>query len=165
MSAHFTITRGEPAHVAVHAECLGMPIHSTISGHVLSALVDGSLWYTINRMLERFVASAVPPAVLTAETRSLCTAIDLGEGMVHYVFTQPFHMADDERAHRIMRTINNNLPALEPLINAGSNPEERRAAWVELRKLASILQARIGESGALHGLEGISTINQASAAA
>lgn len=123
------------------------------------ALIDGLLWYSLNRRLEALwrAVQVVEPTIATKRGH------DVANGLYIYVTTVPFHDVPEEKQARILHHIGNYLPELDTLATRTGDkrvPVELAA----LKELATLLQTRIAyPNDAGHGLEGILTSYKAAA--
>jgi hypothetical protein len=127
----------------------GEPYTASLSGPVKMDLVDGLLWYALNRKIDWFVATAITPPDQPDSHASFT-----GYRLALYVTTTPLYMGTSEMQARIMRTIANTLPELEPLIQAGPDPDKRRTEFESINALTQLLRNRIADpTGTSHLLD------------
>ena len=146
--------------VRINGTAMGTPISATLSGPILYALVDGLLWWCVNRKLDALVACAQRQPAPADRNAAIFfgQALKDGEEMVMHCFTTPFHEHNEERQLRIMVYLTKHLPALEPLASHGPHASVARAELAELMELCTLLRDRIEHNGeAMRGLDGITT--------
>jgi hypothetical protein len=160
---HLRRTRTAQA-VTIHLEATrmgGQLIKATLSDQPdrTQAVVDGLLWWALDRKLDAFVAYHVGQ-----ETPATEDLIFLGVRLLHYVQTTTYHEAEGEQAMRIGNTITTHLPELHGLIEAGDTSAE--AEHAELMALAQLIQGRIQRPGMPeHGIQAIMVDEQQTVAA
>jgi len=156
-----TITLHEQGHTftaKLNATAMGAPIMASLAGTTKYALIDGLLWWAINRKLEAMVATSMgnPAAADHDEATRQGRAQAHGEQLVHRVFTTPFHSHSDERQAAIVAYINKELPALQPLTVGNPHAATAKAELAELMELCTILHDRINHPAeALRGMDTI----------
>lgn len=146
--------------VRINGTAMGSAITASISGPILYALVDGLLWWGINRKLDALVACAMGQPAPTQRDQALAfgSARAEGEEMVMHCFTSPFHEQDEERQLRITTYLTRHLPNLHPIADHGPHSPTARTELAELHELVQLLSQRIIHSGqAMHGIEGMTT--------
>ena len=150
--------------VSITSSAMGESITATLSGAYLYALIDGLLWWTINRKLERLVATSMSTVPSAEHAAEFGQALGAGEELVHHVFTTPFHEANEHRQERIVTAILRRLPALAGITRQGPHAAMAKADLAELTELATLLRERIDHvAEALHGLEGMYTMEKLAA--
>lgn len=146
--------------VRINGTAMGTSISATLSGPILYALVDGLLWWCVNRKLDALVACAQRQPAPADRNAAIFfgQALKDGEEMVMHCFTTPFHEHNQMRQLRIMEYLTKHLPGLEPLASHGPHATVARAELAELMELCTLLRERIAHQGdAKLGLEGIIT--------
>lgn len=144
------ITPSEHVTITVRIDLFGAEHSATLSGRFRYAVLDGLLWWTLNRYMGAFVAHCMP--MVHHADMEQASALHDGEALVHYVYTAPFAEADDARALRIMAFIGRHLPTLAVL----ATTPELVALHDRMLLLAETLKDRLDHPGeALHGVEGI----------
>lgn len=126
-------------------------LSATLSGHTRCAIIDGLLWWALNRKLDALVAACMPLPIHASMEHA--QALHEGERLVHYVHYTPWHMEEEKRQLKVCTTVDTHIPELAPLAALG--PDHQRE-YQELKALATLLRSRIQHPGeAYHGLEGI----------
>lgn len=152
--------------VRITSMAMASPISATLSGPLLYALVDGLLWWCINRKLDALVACAQGQRAPADRNDALefGAAMVTGEDLVMRCFTTPFHEHGEERQERIVAYIGRELPKLRAL-TYGPHHATATAELAELMELCTILQQRIANPmDAMLGLESMVEPRTAAAA-
>lgn len=124
---------------------------ATLSGHTRAAIIDGLLWWALNRKLDAFVAACMHLPIHASMQHA--QALHRGESLVHYVHFTPWHKAEEKRASSICGKVEEHLPELAPL--ASLSPAHQRE-HDQLITLATLLRKRLAHpADPYHGLEGI----------
>jgi hypothetical protein len=167
MNTRITITEHGPMYtVDIHSTTMGSPISATMSDSYLYAVIDGMLWWAINRKLDSVVAVCMDQPAPTERDAHLQFghAVASGKELVMHVFTTPWHEHQEERQARIVRYIRHEVPKLQPMVSHGPHAPMAKAELAEIIELCTLLEDRIAHSGeAMHGLQGMVTINKAAA--
>lgn len=153
--------------VRLHSTAMASPISATLSGPYLYALVDGLLWWCINRKLDSLVACAMgqPAPANRDEALRFGNSLANGEELVMQCFTTPFHEHDEQRQERILAYLHKHLPSLNAMAQHGPHRATSMAELAELMELCTLLQQRIQHSGeAMHGIGGMITTTELQAA-
>lgn len=141
--------------VRLNSTGMGSAISASLSGPLLYALVDGLLWWCINRKLDALVACAQGQPAPTNRNDALefGAAMLTGEDLVMRCFTTPFHEHAEDRQERIVGYIRKELPKLRAL-TYGPHHATASTELAELMELCTILQQRIASPGdAMLGLD------------
>lgn len=165
MSTRLHITEhGTMFTVRITSTAMGQEVSATISGPILYALVDGLLWWCINRKLDALVACAQrqPAPAHRDAAIAFGHSLQQGEEMVMQCFTTPFHEHTEERQQRIMHYLQRYLPDLHPIASHGPHSTMATAELAQLTELATVLKHRIAHPyEAMHGIEGMVQVEQA----
>lgn len=168
MNTTFTIhEHGDQFTVKVRSSAMGSPLAASLAGPLKYALIDGLLWWTINRKLDQLVAVAMGQPRIEDRNQALSfgNALSTGEDLVMRIYTTPFHEHAEERQKRILAYLSKELPGLEPITRHGAHAPMANAELAELIELCTLLKDRIDHSAeALHGMEGMLQITTAQAA-
>lgn len=124
---------------------------ATLSGPSRCSIIDGLLWWALNRKLDAFVASCMHLPIHASMQHA--QALHRGEALVHFVHFTPWHKAEEKRASSICRKVEQHIPDLAPL--ASLSPAHQRE-HDQLITLATLLRKRMAHpADPYHGLEGI----------
>jgi hypothetical protein len=168
MNTSFTIhEHGDQFTVKVNSTAMGSPVHAALSGTAKYALIDGLLWFTINRKLDQLVATAMGQPRIEDRNQALSfgNALNIGEDLVMRTFRAPFYDTTEAKQQRIMHYLAKELPALEPLTRHGAHAPMAKAELAKLLELCTILAERIAHpADAMHGMQGLITTITAAAA-
>lgn len=153
MKLYRTLT-AEAVTIRVEATSLLGPISATLIAPAphTGPVVDGLLWWALDRKLDAFLAHHVGTDDPISEN-----VLFKGVQLLHYVQTVPYHESTRQRAQRIGNTILKDLPELATLVSTVPDPDGRaQAEHAELVELAHLIRDRVNHEGdALHGLDGM----------
>lgn len=155
-------TAGEQFTVTITGTGLGKEHTASLSGLIRWPLIDGLLWWLLDRKLDTLVAYCLPLPIHASMPHA--QALSVAEGLTTYVHTAPYYRQDVPGALKTLRTIRNKLPELKPLAEVG---QEVTIELQRINDLLTILMERTvneSEGRALHAVEHFTTFTQTQAA-
>lgn len=147
-------THGDMLTLSIDFGSMNGRMNATLSGHARYAIIDGLLWWAMNRKVDALVAACMPLPIHAS--MEYAYALQVGESLVSELTLSRFECSSDEQALEGMAYIKGRLDHLAPLAELG--PDHQRE-YRELVALTTLLRERIQHPGAAyHGLDDIMDI-------